>query len=217
MSVEKKIVLIIDDDITNIEVIGNVLEGDYEVIFATQGPEGIARARQVMPDIILLDIVMQEMDGYQVCSALKADPLTSDIPIIFVTSLDASEQEILGFEAGAIDYVKKPLNPLVLQARVRTQLKMKGASPASLATTSEASKYQGEEISERQKEILRWVHEGKTNWEIAQIVGSSETNIKYHMKKIMSKLDAFNRTQAAAKAVSLRVISFIDSDSKPES
>ncbi|CAN5480029.1 hypothetical protein BH11PSE11_BH11PSE11_21730 [soil metagenome] len=206
-------ILVIDDEASNIYVISQILEDDYELIFATEGATGIELACDALPDAILLDIMMPEMDGYDVCALLKADPRTAGIPIIFVTGLGTAEQEVRGFEVGGSDYITKPLKPPVVQARIRNQIGSKlqatdtksaeHRTPEPLPPDAAA---ESEEISLRQREILEWVQAGKTNWEIAQIIGSTESNVKYHMKKILTKLSAYDRHQAANKAISLRII-----------
>ncbi|CAN5178757.1 diguanylate cyclase [soil metagenome] len=130
-------ILAIDDELINIEIIDEIFGRDFEVIFATKGEQGIAVAGKALPDLILLDIVMPDMDGYEVCTRLKADPRTAKIPIIFISALGAVEQEVLGLEAGAIDYVTKPISPAVLRARVHIQLELKRARELleMLATT----------------------------------------------------------------------------------
>ncbi|WP_142846717.1 sensor histidine kinase [Telmatospirillum sp. J64-1] len=119
--------LIIDDDVTSIRALTNVL--DYEHIrFATSGSQGLELARSFPPSLILLDVLMPEMDGYQVCARLKADPATRDIPVIFITSLSSPEEEARGLELGAVDYVTKPFSPAIVQARVATHLSLRRAN-----------------------------------------------------------------------------------------
>lgn len=206
MQTEKLKVLAIDDEVINIQIIRDVLGDAYEVLFATRGAEGIEIARKTLPDLILLDVMMPDMDGFQVCERLKEDPLTAAIVVIFITGQDSTAQEIQGLEAGAIDYITKPIQRQVVQARVRNHLALKRSLQEPSAFEPGAGG-ETERISDRQREILEWIQAGKTNWEIASIIGSSEANVKYHIGKIMEKLDSHTRTQAVAKAVSLRIIS----------
>ncbi|MEZ2223693.1 diguanylate cyclase [Rhizobium sp. RCC_161_2] len=118
-------ILIVDDEVTNIEIMNAVLEDDYEICFATSGEEALEVARMSMPDLILLDVLMPEIDGYEVCRQLKGDPALVDIPVIFTTALGDQEAEAKGLQMGAIDYVTKPLVPIVVRARVRNHLDMK--------------------------------------------------------------------------------------------
>ncbi|MFC1750004.1 diguanylate cyclase domain-containing protein [Pseudomonadota bacterium] len=118
--------LIVDDVPVNIEVLAGLLEQPmYQILKAGSGQEAINITREQQPDLILLDVSMPEMDGYQVCSQLKHDPLTRDIPIIFVTANVDEDSETQGLEMGAVDYITKPIRPAILQARVRTHLELK--------------------------------------------------------------------------------------------
>jgi cyclic di-GMP phosphodiesterase len=119
----KQTVLIVDDVPENIDVLNGVLHGDYKVKVALNGAKALAiAASETQPDLILLDIMMPEMDGYEVCQQLKADYTTRKIPVIFVTAKGEIEDETKGFELGAVDYITKPVSPPIVQARVRTQL-----------------------------------------------------------------------------------------------
>jgi putative two-component system response regulator len=120
---EKPLILVVDDTPENIEVLANVLRDNFEVKAALNGARALKIANtQPRPDMILLDIMMPQMDGYEVCQTLKADPATSDIPIIFVTAKDDVSDEEHGFELGAVDYITKPISPSIVLARVHTQL-----------------------------------------------------------------------------------------------
>lgn len=124
----KPTVLAVDDDPNNLSVVGGLLQPTYEVKVATSGQRALELASKApLPDLILLDIMMPNMDGYAVLTALKSDRLTRDIPVIFLTAMDASHDEELGLTQGAVDYITKPLHPEVLLARVRTQLELKHA------------------------------------------------------------------------------------------
>ena len=115
-------ILIIDDIVENVEVLGAVLAGQCEVQFATSGLEGLALVAQEPPDLILLDVMMPVMDGYAVCAALKSDPQTSGIPVIFVTAKNDAESESRALGAGAVDFIHKPINQEVVLARVNLHL-----------------------------------------------------------------------------------------------
>ncbi|NPV86885.1 MAG: PleD family two-component system response regulator [Anaerolineae bacterium] len=121
----QKTILIIDDTPANIEVLAEVLGLEYEILFATSGAEGLHIASEQLPDLILLDIMMPEMDGYEVCYRLKQEPLTQNIPVIFVTALNEEVNEAKGLEAGAIDYITKPIRPAIVRARVRNHMELK--------------------------------------------------------------------------------------------
>lgn len=116
--------LLVDDEPTNLQVLRHVLQADYRLLFATDGARALQVAREQQPQLILLDIMMPGMDGYAVCRALKADPATAGIPVIFVTALNDSQDETAGFDVGGVDYLTKPVSPPVVRARVRTHLSL---------------------------------------------------------------------------------------------
>jgi len=118
-------VLIVDDEVSNIEIMNAVLEDHYEICFATSGEQALEVARTVLPDLILLDVMMPGVDGYEVCTRLKNDRLLADVPVIFTTGLDDQEAEVRGLSLGAIDYVTKPINPIILRARVSNHVELK--------------------------------------------------------------------------------------------
>ncbi|MEQ8398864.1 diguanylate cyclase [Thalassobaculum sp.] len=118
-------ILIVDDEPTNIDLLAAVLEDDGEILFCTDGASAIATAESELPDIVLLDVVMGGMDGYEVCRRLKDNPITAQIPVIFVTALDQKTDEEAGLALGAVDYVAKPINASITRARVRTHLELK--------------------------------------------------------------------------------------------
>lgn len=122
----KQTVLVVDDTPDNLELIRSVLKDIYIVKVATNGKKALQIAfSNEPPDLILLDIMMPEMDGYEVCRELKSDAQTSAIPIIFCTAKTEIDDELKGFELGAADYIMKPISPPILLARVRTQLRLK--------------------------------------------------------------------------------------------
>ncbi|MEI6207900.1 MAG: diguanylate cyclase [Desulfuromonadales bacterium] len=118
-------ILIVDDNLQNITLLEAVLSAEYRIRTATKGSEALKIARKTPPDLILLDIMMPEMNGYDICRALKADATTKSIPVIFVTSLLNSGDEALGFEAGGVDYITKPVIGAVVRTRVKAHLALK--------------------------------------------------------------------------------------------
>jgi CheY-like chemotaxis protein len=118
-------ILIIDDVIENVEVLGETLADNCDIQFATSGMEGLELVRQGQPDLILLDVMMPVMDGYAVCAALKSDPDTRAIPVIFVTAKSDAESESRALAAGAVDFIHKPINQQVVRARVRLHLALR--------------------------------------------------------------------------------------------
>ena len=126
--VAQKLILIVDDTPTNIGVISGALKDTYKTKIATNGEKALALASaEEKPDLILLDIVMPGMDGYEVCSRLKSDPATSEIPVIFLTGQTGADFKSTGFVFGAVDYVHKPFSPAVVRARVRSHILLREA------------------------------------------------------------------------------------------
>ncbi len=122
---ERATILVVDDMPENLEVLIGALSDDYRIKAAKNGEQAIkATLTGTRPDLILLDVIMPQMDGYETCKRLKANPLTENIPIIFVTARDKAEDEMYGFEIGAEDYVIKPISPPALKARVKTHLEL---------------------------------------------------------------------------------------------
>jgi putative two-component system response regulator len=124
----RPVVLLVDDTPENLSVLGELLQPFYRVRVANSGSRALSVvASEPRPDLILLDVMMQDMDGYEVIQRLRADTATRDIPVIFVTALDATEDERKGLELGAADYITKPVRPAIMHARVRAQLELKRA------------------------------------------------------------------------------------------
>jgi putative two-component system response regulator len=116
-------VLVVDDTPDNIDLLDGVLNRDYKVKAALNGEKALKIAgSDNPPDIILLDIMMPGMDGYEVCRRLKSDAKTQDIPVIFVTSMSEVEEETKGLDVGAIDYITKPISPAIVKARIKNHL-----------------------------------------------------------------------------------------------
>lgn len=128
MGATQATVLIVDDTPENLSVLGELLQPNYRVRAANSGRRALQIARgDPTPDLILLDVMMPEMDGYEVLSELQATPATRNIPVIFVTAMDGTQDEERGLERGAVDYITKPIRPSIVLARVRTQLDIKHA------------------------------------------------------------------------------------------
>lgn len=124
--VDKARILIVDDILSNIKILSSVLRGVYDLSIATSGQECLDFVQnQTLPDLILLDIMMPEMDGYEVCHRLKKNEKTKDIPVIFVTAKTDADNETHGFDCGAVDYITKPISPPIVLARVKSQILIK--------------------------------------------------------------------------------------------
>jgi serine phosphatase RsbU (regulator of sigma subunit) len=121
----KSRILVVDDTPANIKILADLLRKDYVLSVATSGADALEiAASEDRPDLVLLDIMMPEMDGYEVCRRLKADPKTQDVPVIFVTAMSEMDDETKGFSLGAVDYITKPIRPPVVQARVAAHLEL---------------------------------------------------------------------------------------------
>ena len=117
-------ILIVDDVPENVEVLGEILADNYDIQCAFSGPEALELAAD-LPDLILLDVLMPGMDGFEVCACLKANAATAEIPVIFITAKNNPEAEMAAFAAGAVDFITKPVNPVTARARIQTHLTLK--------------------------------------------------------------------------------------------
>lgn len=116
--------LLVDDEPNNLKVLQQILKDHFQLLFAINGEKALTAAKDHVPDIILLDIMMPDMDGYEVCKRLKADPETAHIPVIFVTAMGEIEDEAHGFDVGAVDYIQKPVSAPIVLRRVQNQLSL---------------------------------------------------------------------------------------------
>ncbi|MBK7402088.1 MAG: response regulator [Myxococcales bacterium] len=119
------IILVVDDDPVNLQLMVHALAGSYEVHTTQDGHEALRLVRQLSPDLVLLDIMMPDLDGLQVCRLLRADPATADTPVMFVTAVDSTEGERVGLELGAVDYITKPLDLRLTKLRIKNQLELR--------------------------------------------------------------------------------------------
>ena len=117
--------LVVDDQPINIQVMHQIFADDYQVFMATSGAQALHICQVNPPDLVLLDVVMPQMDGFAVCSWLQAQEETRNIPVIFVTAHNDPAQETHGLSLGAVDFIAKPVNPAVVRARVKTHLTLK--------------------------------------------------------------------------------------------
>lgn len=148
---DQPLVLVVDDTPENLTLMSELLAGSYRVKVANHGAKGLSIAAQSLPDLILLDIMMPEIDGYEVCRRLKADPATAEIPVIFLTAKSEQDDEQQGFDLGAVDYITKPISPPIVLARVRAQLQLK----ASADFLRDKSEYLEWEVRRRTRDIQR--------------------------------------------------------------
>jgi putative two-component system response regulator len=115
-------VLIVDDTETNVDILVDTLGEDYDIAVAMDGESALEIAEEDSPDLILLDIMMPDMDGYEVCKRLKDNPKTADIPVIFLSALTGADEKRKGLELGAVDFLTKPFNPSEIQDKVKQYL-----------------------------------------------------------------------------------------------
>lgn len=137
-------VMVVDDNETNIDILVDILGDDYEVSVATSGESALEDMEHNLPDLVLLDVMMPGMDGYEVCRRIKADEKSQGVPVIFVTAMNDTEEEIRGFELGAVDYITKPISPPRVKTRIANHLRLKLANDQLL--------HQKETLEKRVKE-----------------------------------------------------------------
>ncbi len=143
-------ILVVDDTPTNLALMGALLDMHYHVVTAADGYEALRRLETApLPDLILLDVMMPGMDGYDTCQAIKAQPTTRDIPVIFLTARVDTQDEARGFQLGAVDYITKPISPPLVLARVRTHLQLK----ASADFLRDKASYLEHEVQRRTAEL----------------------------------------------------------------
>ncbi|MFA7243008.1 MAG: two-component system response regulator [Sulfuricellaceae bacterium] len=148
---EKPLVLVVDDTPLNLSSISGLLKDHYRIKVANSGERGLKIANSdTQPDLILLDVIMPEMDGYEVCRQLKANPQTAGIPVVFLTGKTAVADEEKGLQLGAVDYIAKPVSPPILMARVKTHLALK----ASADFLINQNQFLEKEVAKRTREVL---------------------------------------------------------------
>ncbi|MCP4136966.1 MAG: diguanylate cyclase [bacterium] len=149
ITLKEAMILIVDDVPKNLQVMGNTLDKEeYQLAFATNGEEALAMVNEIPPDLILLDIMMPVMDGFEVCKNLKGSPETKNIPIIFLTAKTETKDIVNGFELGAVDYITKPFSSAELLARVKTHLELKKSKDIILEISAELKEY-AEELKKK--------------------------------------------------------------------
>lgn len=202
-----KRILVIDDDARLREQYIEILrlEG-YEVAEARNGREGVERARREPPDLVLCDITMPEMNGHRVLETLRGEPRTAHVPFVFLTGWNEREDIRTGMNLGADDYLTKPVVPDELTTTIRARLhraESAGNPAARKKPATEATPAQLEPLglTPREAEVLFWVARGKTNDEIATVLGIGLTTVKKHLESTYAKLGVENRTTAAAMAL----------------
>ncbi|CUB03360.1 response regulator [Marinomonas fungiae] len=173
-----KTILVVDDEPANITVLSGTLKDKYRVIVAKNGKQAIERIENVVtPDLILLDIMMPDMDGYELCSILKERPETKDIPIIFVSAMSEFHDEEKGLELGAIDYISKPFSPAIVLTRVRNILQLRDAQ----THLEQYNKVLEERVAERTREVF--VTQNITIHALASLAETRDNETGNHIRR----------------------------------
>lgn len=141
-------IVVVDDEPNNLQLIQQTLQEQYQLSFANRGARALEVISKITPDLILLDIMMPEMDGYEVCRRLKVDDKTKDIPVIFISAMGDAGDETKGFELGAVDYITKPFSPLVVKARIRSVLALKEKNEQLAQLSQSLSRYLSPQVYE---------------------------------------------------------------------
>ncbi|HON86336.1 MAG TPA: two-component system response regulator [Syntrophorhabdaceae bacterium] len=187
---KKHSILVVDDSPDIIVMLSTLLKDLYRTKFATSGEKALKMlSLQDKPDLVLLDIVMPGMDGYEVCREIKANPDTSDIPVIFLTSQTGIKEEKKGFELGAVDYITKPISPPILLARINTHIMLKEARDF----LKDKNKYLEQEVLKRTEEIV--AIQDVTIMALASLAETRDTETGNHIK----------RTQTYIKLLAMRL------------
>jgi two-component system, sensor histidine kinase and response regulator len=211
-------VLIVDDEPANVELIVRRLTGNgYETLTASNGHDAIAAAIKEQPDLILMDVMMPGLDGWQATKLLKADPKTANIPVVFVTARDRPEDVAAGFEAGGIMYVNKPVEPIELFARVRQAIFMKRLQDDLRAKNEDLKRLEGSrqeligmlghDIRNLANSVVAFLQLARMGEltpdrpEFAQLLGLSEANIAEVLRMVNALLDVYKMEEGRLEAV----------------
>jgi DNA-binding NarL/FixJ family response regulator len=195
---QKKILCIEDDRETAALIAEELLDRGYDVSIAHDGREGLAAILKIMPDLVLSDISMPAMSGFELLERLTAlEPRFAKMPFVFLTALTDRDNELKGRQLGADDYVTKPIDFDVLATIIRARLN--GVARGALWPKTV-------DLNDREIEVLTWVARGKTSAEIAQILGLTKRTVDFHTDNARAKLGAATRTEAAIKAATGRLI-----------
>jgi len=195
---EKDKVLMVDDNPTNLQVLQATLEGrGYRLLAARDGASALTVAAKAEPDLILLDIMMPEMDGYEVCRRLKADPVTFEIPIIFLSALTQTEDKVKGLELGAVDYITKPFQPEEVIARVNTHLTLRCLQQqlsVANAELTELNENLEKKVEERSQELLR--SRDSIIFAMAKLTEARDDDTGKHLERICKYTEVLARELA---------------------
>lgn len=209
----KATVLAVDNDAVSLTLLSKCL-ADYcdELLLEKAVDKVLVLAAKKQPDIILLDVLMQDMSGYEMCQRLKANAATKHIPVIFVSALMRAADKIRGFEVGAVDYVCKPFNEQELRLRMESCLRLHAQIRLAQQTITDNTLVDHEALIKQYKlntqelTTLRLYASGYKRSDIATQLAVSENTVKWYLKNIFDKLAVENRSQAIAKAREIGVL-----------
>jgi DNA-binding NarL/FixJ family response regulator len=192
-----KTILLIEDQPDMRENIATILEmEEYAVLTANNGREGFDLAREEKPDLILCDVMMPVMDGYDVLHALRGDATIRGTPFVFLTAKGEKRDLRAGMNLGADDYLTKPVAAEDLLSAVRARIERELIRPGFMPSFDTAEPLEALGLTPREAEVLLWVAQGKSNPEISTILGAAENTVKVHLGHIFEKLGADNRHAA---------------------
>ncbi len=196
-------ILVVDDDLGSRQTVEALLHGDpYELDFATSGEEALQYLEAPPVDLIICDVMMPGIDGYEVCRRMRADAVWRFVPIILLTALDGEDDLVRGIEAGAEEFLVKPVERVVLRARVRAMLnvrqrfnELQGASRDvdSLLKVRRQRIADQAGMSARESEVLELLLLGRSHEEIGTVLGITERTARFHQGSILKKLGAESR------------------------
>ncbi|HEY6896524.1 MAG TPA: two-component system response regulator [Rhodocyclaceae bacterium] len=185
---DKATLLVVDDTPDNLALMSGLLKDDYKVKVASSGEKALkVAASETPPDLILLDIVMPGLDGYEVCRQLKADPRTRDIPVIFLTARTQEEDEKRGLEMGAVDYITKPISPPIVLARVQTHLSLK----ATADFLRDKNDFLEQEVARRTREVM--AIQDVTILAMASLAETRDSDTGNHIRRTQFYVEALAR------------------------
>jgi DNA-binding NarL/FixJ family response regulator len=195
-------ILVIEDEPAMRANLRDILDMEhFKPVLAADGREGVATAQRMLPDLILCDVMMPELDGYGVLAALRANPETARIPFVFLTAKGEPMDFRAGMNLGADDYLVKPVKVDDLLEAIAARLERAHQQSAFRADFHSAEPLERLGLSPREAEILLWVAQGKTNFETGVILGISPATVKKHLEHIYEKLGVESRNAATLRAL----------------
>jgi DNA-binding response OmpR family regulator len=204
------VVLIVDDVPDNLALLTDTLNSRGYVVFSVRsGQAALESMNQYKPDLVLMDVMMPGMDGFETCRKIKQREEFQDIPILFMTGLTESEHILEGFDVGGMDYITKPINIEEVLARVSAHLRIlerirgvHGTASGLMDELSSRKRLVAQfDVTEREAEVLYWVACGKTNRSIGEILGISPRTVNKHLEHAFIKLGVETRTSAASVVI----------------